>query len=83
MSAAAETVATRVLGMPFPEYSERFLKIRTKTQGIQPFKLNVGQLYLHRKAEIQMLKRGFVRIDLLKARQWGGSTYIQGRCYRG
>lgn len=81
MSAAAESVTNRILQMPFPEYAERFLKIRTKTQGIQPFKLNVGQHFLHRKAELQMLKRGFVRIDLLKARQWGGSTYIQGRCY--
>lgn len=67
--------------MPFPEYAARFLKIRTKNEGVQPFKLNVGQLYLHRKAELQLARRGYVRITQLKARQFGGSTYIQGRCY--
>jgi len=72
-------VKDRIHRMPMPDYAERFLKIRTKTQGVKPFVLNVGQLYLHRKAEIQMASRGYVRIVLLKARQWGGSTYIQAR----
>lgn len=77
----AMEVRERVFRMSYPDYAERFLKIRTKTQGVQPFAMNVGQLYLHRKIEIQMQTRGFARTVMLKARQWGGSTYIQGRSY--
>lgn len=77
----AIAVRTAIHAMPMPDYAERFLRIRTKTKAIQPLVLNVGQLYLHRKAEMQMQSRGYVRIVLLKARQWGGSTYIQGRSY--
>ena len=76
-----QEVAAGIHAMPMPVYAARFLKIRTKTEGIQPLTLNPGQLYLHRKAEIQRQTRGFVRIVLLKARQWGGSTYIQARSY--
>lgn len=81
MTATAREVVNEILGMPVPDYAERFLKIRTKTKGLQPFRLNPAQLYLHRKAEIQRQSKGFVRISLLKARQWGGSTYVQGRYY--
>ena len=76
---AAARVAEMVLSMPLPEYCERFLKIRTKTDGLAPFRFNVGQLYLHRRAELQLRRLGYVRLYLLKARQWGGSTYIQAR----
>jgi hypothetical protein len=79
MNATAAEVAEAVVGMDTPQFSERFLRIRTKTEGIQPFRFNVGQLYLHRKAEIQLRMFGYVRLFLLKSRQWGGSTYIQGR----
>jgi hypothetical protein len=68
----AERVAEIVLRMPQPEYCERFLKIRTKTEGIAPFRYNIGQLYLHRRAELQLRRLGYVRLYLLKARQWGG-----------
>lgn len=70
------------LRLPFPVYAERYLKIRTKTQGIQPFKLNEGQLRLLEHTEAQMEVRGYVRTILLKARQWGGSTLIQAMAYR-
>ena len=79
--AKAVEVRGRIHDMPMPDYTERFLKIRTKTRAIQPLVLNVGQLYLHRKVERQIQARGFARIVLLKARQWGGSTYIQARSY--
>lgn len=69
-------------GLPFDKYAANFLKIRTKEQGIQPFNLNVGQDYLDAMAERQLAVRNHVRIILLKARQWGGSTYIEGRFYR-
>jgi hypothetical protein len=80
---SAELAAIRAVhDMPFEAYAARFLKIRTKTQGLQPFRLNRGQLYIHEMAERQLRERQMVRIALLKARQWGGSTYIQGRFYR-
>lgn len=81
MSAVAKEVVSRVLGMSQPDYAERFLKIRTKSKGIQPLRYNSAQLYLHRKAEIQLAAKGYIRLSLLKARQWGGSTYVQSRFY--
>ena len=81
MSATARDVVNEILGMSLPDYAERFLKIRTKTKGVQPFRFNPAQLYLHRKAQLQLESKGYVRISLLKARQWGGSTYVQGRFY--
>jgi hypothetical protein len=76
------TAMTEYLSLPFPAYSQKYLRIRTKTDGIRPLILNEGQLKLHEHAEAQIEARGFVRTILLKARQWGGSTYIQGRFYR-
>lgn len=81
-NSAALAAIRAVHDMPFPAYAARFLKIRTKTRGIQPFVLNRGQLYVHDIAERQLSTRGFVRIALLKARQWGGSTVVQARYYR-
>lgn len=70
------------LDLKFPIYAEHHLKIRTKNEGIKPFKLNDGQLKLLEHTEAQMQVRGYVRTLLLKARQWGGSTLIQGMAYR-
>lgn len=85
MSAARDSIKQQVVeaivGMNMPEYAERYLRIRTKADAIQPFRLNVPQLYVHRRAEIQMERRGYVRVSLLKARQWGGSSYVQARFY--
>ena len=83
MSAASAKiqVASSIAKMSYPDFAERFLRIRTKTAGVKPFDMNVGQLYLHRKIELQLATRGYVRIVLAKARQWGGSTYVQGRSY--
>lgn len=75
------SVSDAIYRMDYPTYAEKFLKIRTKTRGVRPFVMNVGQLYLHRKIELQMGTRGFARLVILKARQWGCSTYIQGRSY--
>lgn len=70
------------LNLPFPTYAQKYLKIRTKTEGVKPFLMNEGQLRVHEHAEAQLEVRGYVRTALLKSRQWGGSTYIQGRFYR-
>jgi hypothetical protein len=75
-------VLQHVLDLPMEAYAKQYLKIRTKSKGIKPFEFNVGQRYLDEVAERQMKVRGYVRIILLKARQWGGSTYVEGRFYR-
>lgn len=65
----------------FVAYAQEFLKIRTKAGDIVPFQLNSMQLELDRIAEEQLEKNGMVRLIVLKARQMGCSTYIEGRFY--
>jgi len=65
----------------FVYYAQVNLKIRTKSDGIQPLEMNQAQLYVHNIAEKQMNDVGYVRIIVLKGRQQGMSTYIQGRFY--
>jgi len=66
----------------YPFYARKCLKIRTKSGAIVPFILNEGQLYLDRKIEQQKREKGFIRAIILKGRQLGLSTYIQGRGYQ-
>lgn len=63
----------------FPLFSRNCLYIRTKESGVQPFKLNKAQKYIHEKIEEQRLSTGKVRVILLKGRQQGASTYVEGR----
>jgi len=65
----------------FKHYSQKCLKIRTKGGEVEPFVLNVAQLYLHDKLEEQRKATGKVRALVLKGRQQGISTYIGGRFY--
>lgn len=65
----------------FEHYAEKCLKIRTKEKGVQPFKMNSAQRYIHQIAEEQRKDTGRVRIIVLKGRQQGMSTYIEGRFY--
>jgi len=65
----------------FPHYAPRCLKIRTKEGGLEPFVLNAAQLALHERLERQLAETGKVRALVLKGRQTGISTYIQGRFY--
>lgn len=69
------------LASDFPFYAETNLKIKDKDGNIIPFVMNRAQYVLHDECERQLADRGFVRILLLKARQWGGSTYVLGRNY--
>lgn len=62
-------------------YCPRALKIKTKGGGIVPFTLNRGQQYLHEKVEEQRRRIGRVRAIIVKGRQQGISTYIEGRLY--
>jgi len=68
-----------VLKADFPLYSSRCLKVLTKKGTIQSFTLNRAQLYVHEKVEEQLAKTGKVRVLVLKGRQQGISTYVEGR----
>ncbi len=63
----------------FEYYALNCLKIRTKDKGIQPLKINQAQRYIHAQIEKQRKETGKVRAIILKGRQQGASTYIEGR----
>lgn len=65
----------------FETYAPTNLFVRTENQGIQPFRLNRVQLYIHQKLEEQLAKTGRVRALILKGRKQGCSTYVAGRFY--
>lgn len=62
-------------------YAKNCLQIRTKTSTIEPLVLNKVQLYVHELLERQLQTTGKVRAIILKGRQQGCSTYIEGRLY--
>ena len=67
---------------PFGFYARNCLTIRTKDDGMQPFALNKAQDYLDELLEEQLRETGRVRVIILKGRQQGISTYVQGRFFR-
>ena len=72
----------KMLGMrDFEYYAAHNLKIKPKQGGVAPLLLNSAQRYLHREAQKQLKETGKVRIIVLKGRQQGISTYVEGRFY--
>ena len=65
----------------FPFYARNCLLIRTKDGTVDPFILNDAQTYIHQRIEEQREKTGKVRAIVLKGRQQGCSTYVEGRFY--
>lgn len=65
--------------MDYAYYAEHVLNIRPKTGGLVAFKFNRVQNFLHHAVEKQKKEIGMVRVIILKGRQEGCSTYIQGR----
>lgn len=63
----------------FPYYAENSLFVRSKDKGLVPFKLNKAQQYIHERIERQRKETGKVRAIVLKGRQQGCSTYVEGR----
>lgn len=63
----------------FPLFARNCLFIRTKETGVKSFVLNKAQEYIHQKLEEQRCKTGKIRAILLKGRQQGASTYVEGR----
>jgi hypothetical protein len=74
----AKAVALR---SDFIYYAPRCLKVKSKAGQIVPFTLNRSQLYLHELIEDQIARLGRVRVIVLKGRQQGISTYVEGRFY--
>ena len=71
-----------LLDAPFDEYSSHCLYIRTKESGLQPLHLNDIQRLLDDTIERQKQETGRVRVIVLKGRQEGVSTYVEGRFIR-
>ncbi len=65
----------------FVHYAGKCLKLRAKQGWIVPFELNDAQSYIHAALEAQRRETGRVRAVILKGRQQGCSTYVQGRFY--
>ena len=65
----------------FPGFAARNLWIRTKQGAVDRFVLNKVQKRLHARLENQRRRTGRVRALILKARQPGVSTYVEGRLY--
>lgn len=71
----------KVLKEDFPHYAHKCLKIRPKKGGLIPLTLNAVQRNVHAQLEEQKRRLGYVRALILKARQPGVSTYVEGRIY--
>ncbi|WP_299940474.1 hypothetical protein [uncultured Microbulbifer sp.] len=65
----------------FPFFALKQLKIATKRGALKPFKINQAQRYVHERLEDQLFELGMVRALILKGRQQGISTYVEGRYY--
>ena len=65
----------------FPYYAAHVLKIRPKAGGLVPLALNRVQIEVHERLEAQLRDAGRVRALILKARQPGVSTYVEGRFF--
>jgi len=71
----------------FEFYAKHCLKLRTKpdpetgVSKLAPFVLNRAQKRILAQIEEQMARRGFVRLILVKGRQLGSSTFVEGWLY--
>ena len=73
--------AAKVFKADFPIYAKNVLKVVNKEGGMVPFRLNDGQKLVHRQLEQQLKETGKIRALILKARQVGISTYVEGRFF--
>jgi hypothetical protein len=76
-----EVEIRRKLRDDFQHYASRCLNIRTKAGKVERLDLNAAQRLIHEKIEEQRAKTGKVRAIILKGRQQGCSTYVEGRFY--
>lgn len=71
----------RLLRDDFTVYAPTCLKIRSESGAKEPLILNKAQKYAHQLLEDQRKRTGKVRAIVLKGRQMGMSTLIEGRYY--
>jgi hypothetical protein len=62
-------------------FAPNFLKVRNKAGAIKPLIFNKAQTYIDKKLDDQAKTTNKVRAIILKGRQQGCSTYIQGRYF--
>lgn len=79
--ASFDAAKLRRLRDDFEYFARHCLRIRTKSGDVAPFRLNAAQKRLHDRLEKQRRETGRVRAIVLKGRQMGASTYIEGRFY--
>ncbi len=65
-----------------PYFAKEALKVRAKDGAVMPFRLNRLQTYVHNRLEAQAASTGRVRAIIVKFRQGGCSSYIQGRFFQ-
>lgn len=65
----------------FAVFARDCLKIRPKEGDLEPLTLNLAQQHIHEEIEEQRKRTGKVRAIILKGRQQGCSTYVEGRYY--
>jgi len=65
--------------LDFEYFAKHFFSIRTKSGEIKFLHFNKAQKHLHKRLNEQLKKTGKVRAVVVKGRQQGCSTYIQGR----
>lgn len=78
---AGQLEVRRRLRDDFEFYAPNCLQIRSKEGSLLPFKLNSAQRFIHKAIEDQRERTGKVRAIILKGRQQGCSTYVEGRYY--
>jgi hypothetical protein len=76
-----EILVRQKLKNDFGYYAKNCLKIRQKSSDVASLQLNDAQKYIHSRVEDQLKTTGKVRAIILKGRQQGCSTYIEGRFY--
>lgn len=81
MTPEREKAIRQRLKSDFLHYAEKCLKIRAKSGKVVPFEMNTAQQHIHWCIEEQLEKTGKVRAIILKGRQQGCSTYVEGRYY--
>lgn len=65
----------------FRQFSRSFLKVKNKRGILVPFVMNEAQEYAYSRLEQQKKDTGMVRAVVLKSRQQGLSTLIEGRFF--
>lgn len=78
---AKEKRIRRQLRDDFRRYAKKCLKIRAKSGAVELLVLNQAQEFIHGRLETQLAETGKVRALILKGRQQGASTYVEGRFY--